>query len=303
MVPLGTGSDGGGSIRLPASICGITALKASQGRIPLGGDKPPGAGVLAVRGPMALRARDVSYAMATCVGPDPSDAFSLPAADLDWEIPDAIDLPPRVVWAPTPVASYAIDSGVAAACDSAVRRLEAAGTEVIVVDKLVTGNPLADWYVLWTALRDRAQGELRGTPEWEKIDPGLRWDMDFAHEHVDATGVLRALDSIHFHNRDISAALEHAPIILTPTLASETALCGRLGTIDGVETAQWAPFTQLFNLTRHPAGTVPAGTTAAGLPVGIQVVGPHHADVEVLRALAALEDLWVDRSSTPFPAW
>lgn len=60
--------------------------------------------------------------------------------------------------------------------------------------------------------------------------------MDFAHEHVDATAVLRALDAIHLHNRDISAALERAPIILTPTVASETALSGRVGTIDGVET-------------------------------------------------------------------
>ena len=84
MVPLATGSDGGGSIRIPGSLCGLSVIKTTTGTIPLGGPVPPGAGVLAVRGPMTLRIADVAPALAACAGPDPSDPFSLPAQAIDW---------------------------------------------------------------------------------------------------------------------------------------------------------------------------------------------------------------------------
>jgi aspartyl-tRNA(Asn)/glutamyl-tRNA(Gln) amidotransferase subunit A len=300
MVPLGTGSDGGGSIRIPASICGLAGLKPSHGRVPIGGPTPPGAGLLAVRGPMGVRTRDTAYALASCVGPDPSDPFSLPVEDLDWHIPDQSDLPNRVVWAPNP--DWPVDAGVAVACETAVRRLADAGTEVLVVDQLHRHPPLLDWWTLWTAYRNRAAGHHRGTDAWERIDPGLRETMDYAEQQVTHVDLLQALDQIHHHNADLEAVLAQAPVLLTPTVASETAFSGESGTVDGIETSTWAPFTQVINLTRHPAGSVPCGTTGAGLPVGIQVVGPHHADIEVLRTMAALEDLWADLLP-PFPTW
>jgi aspartyl-tRNA(Asn)/glutamyl-tRNA(Gln) amidotransferase subunit A len=300
MVPLGTGSDGGGSIRIPASICGLSGLKPSHGRVPIGGPTPPGAGLLAVRGPMGVRTRDTAYALASCVGPDPLDPFALPAEHLDWRIPDRPALPQRVVWAPNP--DWPVDAGVAAACETAVARLADAGTEVVVVEQLHRRPPLLDWWVVWTAYRNRADGKHRGTDAWERIDPGLREMMDQAEQRVSHVDVLQALDQVHHHNADIEAALARAPVLLTPTVASETAVSGQRGTIDGIETSQWAPFTQAFNLTRHPAGSVPCGTTGAGLPTGIQVVGPHHADIGVLRTMAALEELWADLRP-PFPAW
>jgi aspartyl-tRNA(Asn)/glutamyl-tRNA(Gln) amidotransferase subunit A len=124
--------------------------------------------------------------------------------------------------------------------------------------------------------------------------------MDHAHEHVDAVRLLKALDRIHDYNAEIEAALARAPVVLTPATASETAVSGHAGTVDGEETPFWSPFTQVYNLTRHPAGTVPCGATSAGLPVAIQVAGPHHGDPGLLRAMAALEDLWADLRP-PFP--
>jgi Asp-tRNA(Asn)/Glu-tRNA(Gln) amidotransferase A subunit family amidase len=86
------------------------------------------------------------------------------------------------------------------------------------------------------------------------------------------------------------------PLLLTPTLAGQVGPCGSQGTVNGQETPNWVSFTYPFNMTRSPAGTVCAGFTADGLPVGLQVVGPQHADVAVLRALALLEDaLAIDR--------
>ena len=78
MIPLGTGSDGGGSIRIPASVCGFSGIKPSQGRVPAGGKSPPGSGILSVKGPMALRVRDVAYTLDAVLEHEPTDIFSLP---------------------------------------------------------------------------------------------------------------------------------------------------------------------------------------------------------------------------------
>jgi len=249
---------------------------------------------------MARCARDTAYALAAVVGPDGSDPFSLPRQELDWTIPAEGKLPRRVVWSPAP--NFPVDAGVAAACDAAIRRLEAAGTEVVVRETLYEWPPLWDWWTLWTSYRNRAQGHLRGTPQWELIDPGLRAEMDHAHANVDNVRLMKAFDAMHNHNVAIEAAFADGEFLLTPTLATETALSGHFGTVDGTETAQWAPFTQVINMTRHPAGTVPCGATRAGMPISMQIVGPHHRDVEVLRAMAALEVLWAD-SCPPLPEW
>ena len=75
MIPLGTGSDGGGSIRIPAALGGLAGIKTSQGRIPIGGDKPPGSGLLTVKGPMANTTEDNALALDATVGPHPTDIF------------------------------------------------------------------------------------------------------------------------------------------------------------------------------------------------------------------------------------
>jgi Asp-tRNA(Asn)/Glu-tRNA(Gln) amidotransferase A subunit family amidase len=76
MIPLGTGSDGGGSIRIPAALGGLAGIKTSQGRIPIGGDTPPGSGLLTVKGPMANSTEDNALALDATVGPHPTDIFS-----------------------------------------------------------------------------------------------------------------------------------------------------------------------------------------------------------------------------------
>ena len=100
----------------------------------------------------------------------------------------------------------------------------------------------------------------------------------------------KAIDSAHTHNLDLVKLFDQAPILLCPTVAGQTAVVGRQGTVNGVETPFWAPFTGAYNLTRNPAGTVPVGFTADGMPVGLQVIGPQHADVAVLRTIAVFEE-------------
>lgn len=290
MVPLATGSDGGGSIRLPSALCGLSGIKTSQGRVPNGGATPAGSGLFTVKGPMARRIRDVLYALDVCIGPDQSDIFSLPPPHSPWAgVLDDVDLPARVLWAPAP--GFEVDAEIAAVCAAAVRRLEAAGTEVIEIDRVFTDEPLADWFTMWTVYCERRQGHLRGTPDWDRIDPGLRAQMDHAHQNVDAVAFAQAIDSAHRHHLDLVARFAQAPILLCPTVAGQTARVGEQGRVNGSETVFWAPFAGAYNLTRNPAGTVAAGLTADGMPVGLQVIGPQHADVAVLRTIAAIEDL------------
>jgi aspartyl-tRNA(Asn)/glutamyl-tRNA(Gln) amidotransferase subunit A len=290
MVPLATGSDGGGSIRLPSALCGLSGIKTSQGRVPNGGPTPPGSGLFTVKGPMARRIRDVLYALDVCIGPDQTDAFALPPPHSPWaSVLDQVDRPARVLWAPAP--GFEVDREIASVCGDAVRRLEAAGTEVIEIDRIFADEPLADWFTMWTVYSERRQGHLRGTPDWDRIDPGLRAQMDHAHQNVDAVTFAQAIDSAHRHNLDLVALFERAPILLCPTVAGQTARVGEQGRVNGSETIFWAPFAGAYNLTRNPAGTVPVGLTADGMPVGLQVIGPQHADVAVLRMVAAIEDL------------
>ena len=287
MVALATGSDAGGSIRIPASVCGLSGLKPTHGLVPIGGPTAPGAGVLGVRGPMARTAADIGLALDVVAGPHPHDGFSTGAAPAIGPIRAA--LPPRVVWAPSPGAP--VDREIAAACAATLRALEGQGVEVVEADSLFRSEPLADWFPLWAAYRDRAQGHLRGTPSWDRIDPELRGLMDYARDHVDAGVVLGALDSAHRYNLDLAAQLERAPLILTPTVAGQTGPVGGQGTVDGEPSVLWSPFAPSVNLTRHPAGTACVGLTADGMPIGLHVIGPHGGDASVLRTLAAIEDL------------
>jgi Asp-tRNA(Asn)/Glu-tRNA(Gln) amidotransferase A subunit family amidase len=298
MVPLATGSDGGGSIRIPSALCGLSAIKVTNGIVPNGGPQPPGSGFLSVRGPMARRIEDVSYALAVCAGPDPADYLSVPAPPgLTGPAPLRPEPPARVVWAPAP--GYPVDSEVAAVCAGAVERLAAAGTEVITAEEVFASPPVADWYALWTVFRDRAQGQFRGTADWERIDPGLRAQMDHAHQKVSATAFTRAIDAIHAHNLDLARQLERAPVLLCPTLAGQAPRSGGLGTVDGVQSPHWASLTPVYNMTRHPAGSVCAGYTRDGLPVGLQVVAGRFADRVVLTTIRAIEEILGDDPRPP----
>ena len=113
--------------------------------------------------------------------------------------------------------------------------------------------------------------------------------VDHAAANVGPADVIRALDAIHGANRDVVEALAAAPLLLCPTVAGQTGLAGGQGTIDGEPSVQWVTYTPPFNMTGSPAASVCAGFTADGMPVGLQVIGPQHADALVLRAVAAFE--------------
>lgn len=273
MVPLATGSDGGGSIRIPSACCGFSGMKPSLGRVP----GPNAWHDLSTSGPMARRVADIALALDTVIGPDPHDLRSLPMPEASWTGAVAEPHAPlRVAWSPT--LGYATpDPEVLAVCERAVRRLEDAGAEVVVVDDVFADDPMMTWasmvgaYVAFAATEEDVE------------EPSLRAYVELGRS-LAATDLVAAADACHELNDRLVRLFSGYRVLLTPTTASAAPLIG-------APMENWVQYTYPFNLTRSPAGTVCAGVTEAGLPVGLQVVGPQHGDQVVLRTLAALEDL------------
>jgi aspartyl-tRNA(Asn)/glutamyl-tRNA(Gln) amidotransferase subunit A len=301
LVPLATGSDGGGSIRIPASATGLTGFKPSLGRVPTGGREPPGWPTLSTRGVMTCRIRDAALALDSVVGPEPTDLVSLPLPDGSWSRSLATLNPPRkVAWAPT-LGYGKVDSEVLAACESAVERLEVLGTEVVTVDGPFDADPVQGWLTLVAASSLRTLDRFRADDAvWSRIDPGLVALMEWARTSVGPAGVIEALDACHTLNLALVDLFHGVSLLLTPTVAGQLPRVGEVGTINGEPDVNWVVYTYPFNMTRSPAGSVCAGFTADGMPVGLQVVGPQHGDVVVLRALALLEDALALDAPAPF---
>lgn len=291
MVPLATGSDGGGSLRIPSALCGLSSIKCSLGRVPVGGATPPGWADLSSKGILTRSIRDQALALDSVIGPEPTDLRALPMPEDSWI--DAIDhlhVPRKVLWAPT--LGYAtVDPEVRSVCEGAMEQLEARGSEVVLVDDVFDGDPGMAWLTLSLAANLRTV--LAADPDgsrWDQLDPQLASMLEWVRGSATITTALEVQDLAHRLNFRLVDVLHEAPLLLTPTVAGQTPVGAASGTVHGLEDASWVRFTYPFNLTRSPAGSVCAGFTADGMPVGLQVVGPQHGDLVVLRTLAVLEE-------------
>jgi Asp-tRNA(Asn)/Glu-tRNA(Gln) amidotransferase A subunit family amidase len=291
IIPLATGSDGGGSIRIPSAICGLSGIKTSQGRIPNGGPKPPGSGLLTVKGPMANRTLDTAFALDCTVGDLKTDIFAQLDKDASWyEQVRSASLVKKVIWSPT-MGFATLDKEVSERSEKAIEQLEAAGVEVVVNDAIWDVDPVMDWLVFWSSARARAQQHLMGTDDWEKIDPSLRRMIEIGTTRKGADYAL-AIDACHYLNLKLEAAFADAPLIITPATAGQAPRVEGDGFINGEETPGWVAFTMGINMTRNPAGVVPIGTTDSGLPLALQVIGRQREDVSVLAAMHTMEEVF-----------
>lgn len=290
MVPLATASDGGGSIRIPAACCGLAGMKPSLGRVPSGGTHAPDWHHLSTKGPLARRITDVAAALEVAVGPDPTDLRSLPRPEASWTAAVDEPKPPlRVAWAPT--LGYAtVDAEVLAICERAVGTLASLGADVVEVDTVFDSDPIADWLTLTGAYNLRSLAGARTTPAWGRVDPGLAWLLDQATS-LTALDMVKAEDACHRLNLQLVALFHDVRLLITPTTAAAAPprALGGSGLINGTPDVNWVRFTYPFNMTRSPAASVCAGLTAGGIPVGVQLIGPQHGDLVVLRSAAALE--------------
>ncbi|MDO0914691.1 amidase [Streptomyces sp. DT2A-34] len=284
--PLALGTDGGGSVRIPAAFCGIFGLKPTYGRVPL---YPASAfGTLAHVGPMTRDAADAALLLDVIGSPDSRDWSALPPAPGSY----ASGLTGgvhglRVAYSPSLGGQVAVRPAVAAAVRRAVERLAGLGAYVEETDPDFT-EPVDAFHALWFTGAARVIQHL-GPHQRESLDPGLREICD-AGARLTALDYLAAVDVRMELGRRMGRFHDTYDLLVTPTLpltAFEAGTEVPKGSGHRRWTG-WTPFTYPFNLTQQPAATVPVGTDGDGLPIGLQLVAARHRDDLVLRAAHAL---------------
>ena len=296
MGPVATGGDGGGSIRQPASFCGVFGIKPTFGLVPM--FPPSVAGTFVSDGPLSRTVRDSALMLDAMAGMDPRDIYSAPGPDIDYLAAcDGGISGLRVAWSPD--LGYArVDPAVRAITERAARRFEELGA---IVEEAAPGwpDPYELFHTLFYALVGGTIDAL--LPEWEgQIDPGLVRIRD-AGRGVTAFDISRAQRVRNEMQLTAAAFFTRYDSLLTPTMTLPPFPVGidfppEVGG-EPVTGMQWTAFTFPFNLTGNPAASLPAGLTEDGLPIGLQVVGRCWDDAAVLRACAAFEALqpWAAR--------
>jgi aspartyl-tRNA(Asn)/glutamyl-tRNA(Gln) amidotransferase subunit A len=288
MGPLAVGTDGGGSIRIPCSFTGLFGIKASFGRVPAWPLSP--FGTVAHVGPITKSVADAALMLNVLAQPDARDWHALPYDPRDWRmgLDDGIrDL--RIAWSPN--LGYAkVDPEVLSIVQKSVKVFEDLGARV---EEKHPGfeHPGPVFQTHWFS---GAAFLLKNISKEEKtkIDPGLldvaaQGAKISAQELLDAQQKRGALGvQMNLFHRDYD-------LLVTPTLAVAAFDVGKEfpETSGGKRWTDWTPFSYPFNLTQQPAASVPCGFTQAGLPVGLQIVGPRYADALVLRAARAFESV------------
>jgi aspartyl-tRNA(Asn)/glutamyl-tRNA(Gln) amidotransferase subunit A len=286
MGALAIGTDGGGSIRIPAGFTGVVGHKPSFGRVPAWPLSP--FGTLAHVGPMARSVADAALMLTVMAEPDTRDWYALPDDRADYSRSFDDDLSGlKIAFSPN-LGGHPVDPEIARLVAAAVKRFAELGAEVEEQEPDLQASAQV-FRVLWFA---GAANLLRGFTRDQQalMDPGL---LEVAaegagyplSEYLDAVKQREAIGGAmnRFH--------ETYDLLLTPSLPIPAFAAG-LERPPGSPTARWVdwtPFSYPFNLTQQPAISVPCGLTGEGLPAGLQIVGPRYADALVLRAARAYE--------------
>lgn len=295
VLPLVTSSDGGGSIRIPASFAGAFGLKPSQGRIPRGPMKAWDYGSTSVYGPLTRTVEDGALFLDLVAGPSPCDPASLPHPGLSYREVLESGLPPSVRIAWSPDLGYArVQSDVARAAADAAAVFDQSGLPVEPLEEHVPAGPpmlTAAWGTLGNFLiAGQVHEPLRNQRQdmTHSFAEALERSWEMTPETFGAAARERAQ-----LNQWCGEVFNRFDLLLTPTVPYDpppargpfpTHTEGREQVPAGV-----AAFTIPFNMSGHPAATVRAGLSDAGLPVGLQIVGPRHRDDLVLRAARLFE--------------
>ena len=300
VAPLAIGTDGGGSIRCPASCAGISGLKATLGRIP-NEAFPDAFGNYAFVGPMAREVADLGLFLSVLAGPLDGDPYSLGAPPLDAasDAPDRAVKGLRIGWIEH-VGRYRTEGEVARLTTAAIASLAAAGAIVEPVRDPCFDDVFETYVVIATAAHATRLGPLAA--RWgEAMTPSLQ-DSIAKGGAYSAVDLQRASDRRTHLYRAVQRLFERFDLIATPTMTAPPPLVDAGGSVASAMYAEWAAPLYPFNLTGHPAASFPAGFTDEGLPVGVQFVGPWFAERRLLDVGAMLESLhgWVDRRP---PIW
>ncbi|MGA5165207.1 MULTISPECIES: amidase [Streptomyces] len=280
---LSLGTDGGGSIRIPASFCGVFGLKPTYGRVPVHPASP--FGTLSHTGPMARDAADAALLLDVISGEDWRDWSHLgPARPVGAALREGVK-GLRVAYSASFGGQVAVRPGVAALVRAAVERLAGLGAYVEEADPDVA-DPVDAFHTLWFSGAARLVQRL-GRERRELLDPGLR-EVAERGARYSALEYLAAVDVRTSLGHRMGRFHSSYDVLVTPTLPLAAFDAGVEAPEGARRWTAWTPFTYPFNLTQQPAASVPVGVDDEGMPVGLQLVAARHRDDLVLRAAHAL---------------
>ncbi len=307
MVPLGHAGDGGGSIRIPASECGLVGLKPSRGRHSTGPELGESWGGLVARKALTRSVRDAATVLQAIQGAMPGDPYTAPPPIRPY--PEEVGADPgslRIGWttqAPDPAVSTHPEC-TAAASDTATLLAEL-GHRVVEArpeawddaeaQAAFTGQFIAA-YGVWTALELDRLGVMAGRPVTEEdVEPGT-WAVAEAGRGVSGTQYVAAIEHFHAMTRRLAAFWETHDLLLTPTLPELPPPLGEFTAtaanplVGLFRAAPLVSFVAPFNVTGQPAISLPLHWSAEGLPVGVQLVAAYGREDLLLSVASQLEE-------------
>ena len=305
MCSLGTGSDGGGSVRLPASFTGIFGHKPTHGRTPrYGGRSMPSYNCTSTSGPMSQDVRSSAIMHMVISGHDARDPGSLRSS-----IPDCLsDLESGIEGMKI---GYSADLGyayvnddVAAACEDALSGFTEMGADVSRADISFDPVPASYWWTIWTAGQVAMYGHLASDPDVELADYTM--EMVDAGYGVTGAAYASALRQAEVHRVQMVEFFKNYDLLVTPTTAAVAwphrepprELAGHV-LEEGIANPSAIPFTALWNILWNPAASVPCGFGEGGMPVGLQIIGPYDDDPRVFRVARSFEQARPWNASRP----
>lgn len=288
LAPIATATDGGGSVRIPAALCGLAGIKPTNGviaRQPL-----PDWIDYSTDGCLATTVADLRLLLSVQSGPAPGDPTALPFPLHSGPArPGRLYAAPRFApWGPLPgVVQSAFDEAVAAFADLVALPVEPLDPE----RTFAAGNPDTDWFVVASAEHVSSLGRSVVERGLDRLHPGARWFMEEGLR-VTLDDYLAARRRRFGYVRELDELLGEDGVVLSPTIASEGWLAeGRMSASDQVGALPGEVYnTSVQNTTGHPALSLPAGRLPNGLPFGLQVTGPRFRDHLLLDLATSWEE-------------
>ena len=301
---IATGSDGGGSIRIPSAFSGVFGIKPTQHRVPrYGGYGRPAANHFSQSGPMSRTVADTALLLQVLAGPDSRDPNSIKEAPPDFSAGlDGGVEGMRIAW--TPDYGYAaVDPEVAEITARAARVFEELGATVEDAP-LSLEDPFDAFFDVFATATFTSYGHLMEERREEFSEPGL-YSLDHG-ARVDGARLSRAIHRVDVLGRQMEDFFDTYDLLLSPTMPTPAFEIGRKPSVIGGREVDpmWGfiPFTFPINMTGQTASSVPCGFSSDGLPIGLHIIGPRRAEARVLRASAAFERArpWADKRPPGF---
>jgi aspartyl-tRNA(Asn)/glutamyl-tRNA(Gln) amidotransferase subunit A len=288
--PLGIGTDGGGSIRCPASCAGVVGLKATLGRIP-NETFPDPFGNYAFVGPMARTVTDCALMGSIMEGADPRDPHSLGAPP---HPPQPAVKGLRIGWVEH-FGKYTTHPEVLACMTGARAALEAAGAIVEPLSDPCFDDVFDTYLVIATTAHATRLGPLE-EKAGDRMTASLRESIGIGRRFT-ALELVQAMDRRGALFRAVQNIFARFDLVATPTMLAPPAALDAGGSVATAFYAEWAAPLYPFNLTGHPAASVPVGFSDENTPVGLQLVGPWHGEGRIVAAAVTLEEAlgWPER--------